>query len=118
MPPSTSRRLGKICRFYKNSNNKLIASDELSFSIESRLIKKDKYHLHIDKVTRDRTLFHLEGAGGSRVVSQVTTLGNYTSIAENSGDFLEVTWSFPEENIDDIVISLDSHGVAKIGDSV
>ena len=116
--PSQTRRYGNICRFYKNANDKLIASDCITVSIECKQIKIDQFFLYVDKVNVERKIFHLEGAGGSRVVSQVLTFGDYSSITEDSGDFLEVTWSAKEPEYNDIVFSLEKYNVSKIGDTV
>lgn len=116
--PSSTRRLGKACRFYKNAAGKLIGTDCISITIDCRQITATKYYFYVDKVNVERKIFHLEGPGGSRIVSSILTMGDYTSITEDSGNFLEVTWAATEPEYNDIVFSLEPHGVAKIGDTI
>lgn len=116
--PSSTRSFGKACRFYKNTAGKLIASDCISISIDCRQVSQTKYYFYVDKITVDRKIFHLEGPGGSRTVSTVMTFGDYTSVTEDGGNFLELTWAATEPEYNDVVFSLEPHGVAKVGDTV
>jgi hypothetical protein len=112
----STRQLGSICRIYKNNAGKVIAIDDVSVTVNKDQIRFDKILVHVDTIRTNRTLLHLT-TGASRVVATIQTIGNYSSIEENSGDFLIPKWNAASANENDVEISLASY-VAKIGDSV
>lgn len=111
-----SRRLGKICRIYKNSASNIIALESVDVNINSLQKANKTFHRSVSSVDTSRQILHLT-TGGSRVVASIQTIGDYSSIEENGGDYLIVTWDAASSNENDVVISLENH-VAKIGDTV
>lgn len=114
MSRQDTRRLGKICRIYKNSDDKVIALDEIEIVVCESRIKQDLFHLAVDKINKGRMLLHL--GEGDRVVAKIQQLGNYTSIEENSGNYLIPTW-VTGPNTNDVTTSIEAH-VSVIGDTV
>lgn len=113
---SKSRRLGKICRIYKNSASSIIALESVDVNVNS-LQKADKtFHRSVSSIDTSRQILHLV-AGGSRVVASIQTIGDYSSIEENGGNYLITTWDAASSNENDVVISLENH-VAKVGDTI
>lgn len=115
----TTRQIGHICRIYKNSNDKVLAIDEISVTanvLRTGNTSTDvKFHISVDKITPERMLLHLEV--GSRVVASIQQIGNYDSVTIDSGDYLLVTWNKESDNENDVQFSLEPY-VAKIGDTV
>lgn len=120
MPPTSTRHLDSICRIYKNASGKVIAIDSLFLTVDKLTIPTSKttqkFHMSIDDVDRHRTLLHLE-TGGSRVVATIQQIGGYSSVEENSGNFLVIQYDKPSVDQNDILISLEPY-VSKIGDTV
>jgi hypothetical protein len=74
------------------------------------------FRAQVDKINIKRTNIH-EGVGASRVVSTIQMLGSYTSIEENAGDFLILTWEIGSTDPEDVVISLEGR-VSLLGETV
>lgn len=116
MPPSSTRQLGHACRIYKNSAGKVIAIDEINVNVNKEQINLAKFIVSLDKVDIDRTILHLT-VGGSRIVSSIQMLGDYSSIQENSGNFFIVRWDAASADENYVEFSLESY-VAKVGDTI
>lgn len=113
---NNSRRLGTVCRIYKNSASKVIALESVEVTIDI-LQKADKtFHRSVNTVNVSRRLVHLQ-LGGSRVIASVQAIGSYSSIEENGGNYLVATWAKKSDNENDVVISLEGY-VAVVGDTV
>jgi len=111
-----SRRLGKVCRIYKNSASSIIALESVDVNVNS-LQKADKtFHRSVSSIDVSRQILHLV-TGGSRVVASIQSIGDYSSIEENGGDYLIATWDRASNSENDVVISLEGR-VARIGDTV
>lgn len=111
-----SRRLGGLCRVYKNSSNNIIALESVEITVDI-LQKADKtFHRSVGAVNVSKKLVHLQ-SGASRVVSTVQAFGDYSSVEDNSGNFLVVTWNKKTNDENDVVISLEGY-VTVIGDTV
>ena len=109
--PNTTRQIGTACRIYKNSANKVIAVDAISIVGESRRINLERWHIS-GYPEHHRTLFHL--GEGDRVVAKILMFGDYSSITEDSGDYLSATWLY-EPGVDPTVISFNH--LLKVGDT-
>lgn len=115
MAHQSTRRLGHVCRIYKNASGKVIALEEVEVTVDKHKIKIDKYHRAVDKINVGRNTIYLDS--GSRVVATVQILGNFSSVEENGGDYLVYTWNKASDNENDIQVSLEGK-VAQIGDTV
>lgn len=108
---SQTRRLGWAMRIYRNSNNKIIASDCIEITADKRRISKEQFHrsayLHYD-----RTTYHL--AVGNRSVTLIQMLGDYSSVEDATGNYLNATWDASTDNENDVTIDLSS--LPQLGD--
>lgn len=115
----TTREIGNICRIYKNSNDKIIAIDDISVTANILRLGSTstniKFHRSVDKITPCRTLLHL--GVGDRVVSLIQQIGDYSSVTDDSGNYYVTTWNKSSNNENDIEISLEPY-VASIGDTI
>jgi hypothetical protein len=117
MSRSQSRQLGSACRIYKNSAGKVIAVDYVAVNVDKTQIQgNNKFHVSVNSIDVDRKLLHLT-VGGSRVVSTIMMIGDYSSIQENSGNFFIAQWNAGSADENDVQLSFESK-VAKIGDTV
>lgn len=110
-----TRQIGHLCRIYKNSDGKIIAIDDIEVVGNVLKISDTKFHVSVDKISTSRTLLHL-GVGG-RVVYSINTIGNYSSIAENGGNYLTVGWDAASENENRVEVSIEPY-VSVIGDTI
>lgn len=116
MPPSSTRQLGTACRIYKNSAGKVIALDHIAVNVEKEQISRGRYDVHMTSVDVKRTLLHLT-VGGSRVISTIQMIGDYSSIQENAGNFFVVVWDAASADENAVELSLEPY-VSAIGDTV
>ena len=122
-----TRLLDSVCRIYKNSTSKVIAIDSIAITVDSTTIAAksqddtneiiQRQFISVDTIKKHRTLLHLE-TSGSRVVSTIQMIGHYTSLEENSGDFLIAKWESQNTDENDVELSFETAGVAKVGDTV
>lgn len=113
MSTTSTRDTGSVLRIYKNSSNKVIAIDEISVTTDTRRITIDRFH-HSSTWKHKRTLFHL--GVGDRVVYKILMLGDYSSITEDGGDYLNATWDGSSANENNAVMNFDA--LAKVGDTL
>ena len=113
MSTTKTRNTGSALRIYKNSSNKVIAIDEIHVTTDIRHISVDRFH-HSSVWKHKRELFHL--GVGDRVVYKVLMLGDYSSITEDSGDYLNATWGAVSANENDVTMNFDV--LAKVGDTL
>jgi len=126
--PQQTRHIGNACRIYRNSDNKVIAIDDISITADIVQLSNNTNILnspypgnntasqrwHASAVMHShRCLLHL--GTGDRVVAKIQMLGNYKSIETISGDYLEAIWAGCDSD-DDLPVSLNN--LAKVGDSI
>lgn len=117
MSSSRTRKLGQLCRIYKNASNEILAIDTIEPVVDvSTLTTTNTYHRSVSSISVSRSTLYLT-LGASRIISVVQVIGDFSSIEENSGDYLIVTWAASSSNENDVVFSLEPK-VAKIGDTV
>lgn len=110
-----TRQIGHICRIYKNSNDKVIAVDDIEIVGNCMRISDVKFHISVDKIAVNRTLLHL--GVGNRVVDTINMIGNYSSVTDDIGNYLVCTWEAASQNENTVEISLEPY-VSVIGDTV
>jgi len=110
--PTNTRQVGQALRIYKNADAKIIAMDDIAINADIRRINIDTFH-HSASMSYQRTLFHL--GVGDRTVALIQMLGDYSSLSEDSGDYLTATWD-SADNTNDIKITFNT--LAKLGDTV
>lgn len=113
MASQETRQTGWALRIYKNSDNKVLAIDDITVITDTRRITLERFH-HSSRWTSKRTLIHL--GIGDRIISTVQMLGDYDLITEDSGDYLTATWSAASENENDVVMLFDT--LPKTGDTL
>ena len=111
-----TRRLGSLCRIYKNSASKIIALESVEITADWVDLPNHQFFRSINSVNVARQLVHLT-VGGSRVIASVQIMGDYSSIEENGGNFLVATWNKKSDDENDVVVSLEDY-VGVIGDTV
>ena len=107
---------GSVTRIYKNATGTVIGTDEVTLTFDNIKKNDGNFHWHVRHIANVRTLMHLEGAAADRDIATVNSIGTYSSILENSGNFLVVTWT-GGSTTNDVVLTLESH-VAIIGDTL
>jgi hypothetical protein len=110
--PTTTRKYGCVSRIYKNSNNKVLAIVCIDILVDTLKISPTKFHNSAYKIT-DTTKYHLEL--GNRTVAIIQMCGNYSSLSEDSGNYLTATWQ-GKENINDFTISFED--LPQLGDVI
>lgn len=112
-----TRRLGSGCRIYRNVADIILALDQFEVTINTQQLPSGPimFHRSVDSIHVSRMLIHLDQ--GSRVVSTIQMIGDYSSITTDAGDYLIVTWDANSVDENDVVISFEDK-VSKVGDSV
>ena len=104
---STSRQVGKLCRIYKNSGNKVIAIDDIAIVADTQRIHKlGVFHQSAIPV-HQRTLFYLESS--NRVVDKILIFGDFSSISIDGGNYQTGTWENEGETNNLIIIIFYKH---------
>lgn len=111
-----TRQLGVIQRIYKNSAGDILAIDNISVNINKEQVNKLKFVIYVDSIQKKRTLYHLKSTG-SRVVSTVQSIGNYSSVQSNSGNYYIATWNAESADENRIEVNLQPH-VASLGNTL
>lgn len=126
---SKSNLLDVVTRIYKNADKKILAIDTISINIKiTQLIHApngiddsnqviQKIHRSVDSIKLSRELVHLT-TGGSRIVALVQTMGRYSSIETNGGNYLIAKWKSENTSSNDVELSFEQGGVAKVGDTL
>ena len=76
MTTQRSRRLGTVCRIYKNSAEQIIALESAEITINVLQKADNTFHRSVDSVNVSRKLVHLQ-AGASRVIATIQAIGSY-----------------------------------------
>ena len=76
----------------------------------------DTFHISVNAIHVSRILLHLT-TGGSRIVSLVQAIGDYSSIEENGGNYFIAQWNKQSSNENNVVVSFEGK-VAKVGDTL
>lgn len=109
-----TRQIGTVCRIYKNSNDTVIAIDDIAVVADTtRLHQLEKFHLSA-RPTHARTLFYLETA--NRTIATIQVFGNFDTVDVDGGDYTSATWSGIEGSSGDVVI--DFKHLPKVGDTI
>lgn len=107
-----SSQIGTACRIYKNSDNKVIAIDDICIIGDLKRITADRYFYSTSCEVK-RSLFHL--ANNNRVISTISMIGNYSSVEYDAGNFRSALWE-QADNTDDVDLVFTS--VSFIGDEI
>lgn len=110
---NVTRQIGSATRIYKNSDDKVLAVDDIAIVSDIHKVGPDKFHRSANK-KYTRTLFNL--AVGNRTITLVQMIGDYTSIEEDAGDYLTAVWAGDSVSTNDIDISFGD--LKKLGESV
>ena len=108
-----TRQIGWAMRIYRNADDKIIATDCITITADTRRINAERFHSSA-YMNYDRELYHL-GDGG-RTIAKIQMIGNYNNIEDSSGNYLNVTWDAVSEHENDITIDLRS--LPKVGEVV
>jgi len=111
----TTRQIGEVTRIYKNSDNCVLAIDDITITADVMRISETKFHISVHSVTPCRTLTYL--GTGNRVISKIQVVGVFSSVSEDAGNYLVYTWLAKSENENDVVISLSPY-VSVLGDTI
>jgi hypothetical protein len=111
--PYGTQQLGSVTRIYKNTNDLVIAIDDVSIVGDTRKVGDGKFH-RSGKRTYRRFLFNLET--GNRTITAIQMIGDYSSITEDAGNFNSATWTDSTGDANDIVVSFAD--LKQLGDSV
>lgn len=103
-----TRQLGHACRIYKNADDTTLAIDDISI-VENTRHTKDGKMLRTGYLKTSRVLVNF---GGSRTISDIKMMGNYTSI---TADLKVATWA-GNANSNDVEVSLSE--LPQIGDTL
>lgn len=115
MANQVTRRLGKICRIYKNSLGTIIATESVEIVADQRRLTAERFHRSVNTINVSRTAFHLDT--NSRVVATIQVFGDFSSIETNGGNYFIATWNKSSPNENDVTTSIEGK-VAEIGDTV
>jgi len=126
--PQQTRSIGCACRIYRNSDNKVIAIDDINVIADTVQLGNNanvfpnvypgdmnisnRWH-RAAHMQFKRMLLHL--GIGDRVVAKIQMIGNYKTIDTISGDYLEAKWQGCDDE-DDIPVTFAS--LAKVGDTL
>jgi hypothetical protein len=123
----STRHFADVTRIYKNATDEVIGMDQISISVAKNSIAvtnrdhtnepRQMFDVYVDKITKIRTRIH-EGAGGDRTIATIQMIGTYDSIQEDSGNFLNATWTAVAINETDLIVNFNSIDVALVGESL
>lgn len=99
---ANTRFLDTVCRIYKNEAGKILAADSIDITVNVLQLNAgtrddsgdliQKILVSVDTIRRKRELFHFQTAG-DRLIIKIEMTGHYSSIEENSGNFLVLQWN-------------------------
>jgi len=113
MPSEKTRQTGWALRIYKNSDNKVLAMDDIAVVTDTRRISATNFH-HSSRWTSKRTLIEL--SEGTRVVSKILMLGDFDSYTNDSGNYKTATWNAVSENENSVTMTFED--LPEIGDTL
>lgn len=108
-----TRQIGWAMRIYRNSSDAIIATDCISIVADLRRISAERFHRSA-YLEYNRELYHL--GNGDRVVAKIQMIGDYNSIEDGTGNYLNATWDAASENENDVTMDLSS--LPKVGEVV
>ena len=124
---SNTRHLDTVCRIYKNLSGKVLAIDEIYITVNNLQLNAgarddsgdliQKLLVSVDTIKKSRTLLFLE-TPSSRVISSIQMIGNFTSLEDNSGNYLVAVWESQNTDRNDVEITFDQVNVGKVGESI
>lgn len=112
MPTSQSRRMGSATRIYRNSDNCVIAIDDISVTYDSHWLPNRTVHNSVN-LSHSRQLLYL--GTGDRIVASIQMIGDFESITEDSGNYLTAVWA-TDSSAPSHSVGLGS--VSKLGDAI
>ena len=108
---------GSVTRIYKNAAGDTIRIDDVSIQFfahqRPQLSSSHDNEFHVFFKRGVKTTRFNPGPGSSRVVSEITFIGDHSSVTEAAGDFTYATWEF-----DDNDCEVDFTDLPGVGDSV
>lgn len=111
--PMQTRQIGWALRIYRNSDNKVIALDDIAIVADTRRINPQQFH-HSARKKYHRMLLHL--GIGNREIAIIQMLGDYMEIDEASGDYEWAKWEATSDNENEVEITFND--LPKLGDTL